>query len=72
MLVGAVVCSVCSAGGDVSSGVGCRRAGVDLVVVVVGLVAVVGHSPAESAGCLLLSAPPPLVVSGRWLILVED
>ena len=49
-------CSIWTAGGEVSSGVGCRRAGVDLVFVVISLLAVVGlqdHSPAESAGCLL-------------------
>ena len=50
--------SVCVDGGDISlSMVGCLRAGVDLVVG--GLVAAAGwrgHSPAEGAGCLLLSA----------------
>ena len=58
MVVGALVCSVWTAGGGVSfSGVGCRRAGGDPVA---GLVAVVGwrgHSPAEGTGCLLLSVP---------------
>ena len=47
----AVVCSVWTAIGGVSSNLGCQRAGV-------GLVAAVGwrgHSPAEDAGCLLLS-----------------
>ena len=39
MVVGAVVCSVWVAGGGVSSGIGCRRACVDLVV---DLVAAVG------------------------------
>ena len=52
--------SVCVGGGGISfSIVGCRRAGVDLFVGVVGLVAAAGwrgHSPAEGAGCLLLSA----------------
>ena len=60
MVVDAVVYNVWTAGGAVSfCGVGCRRAGADLVVVV-GLVAAVswrGHSPAEAAGCLLLSTP---------------
>ena len=50
---------VCVVGGGISLYiVGCRRAGVDLVVVG-GLVAAAGwrgHSPAEGAGCLLLSA----------------
>ena len=54
-----VSCSVCVCGGDISLSIaGCRLAGVDLVVVG-GLVAVAGwrgHSPAEGAGCLLLSA----------------
>ena len=58
MVEGVVVCSVWTAGGGVSfSIVGCRRAGV--VMVVGGLLAAVGwrgHSPAEGAGCLLLSA----------------
>ena len=58
MVEGVVVCSVWTAGGGVSfSIVGCRLAGV--VLVVGGLLAAVGwrgHSPAEGAGCLLLSA----------------
>ena len=66
MVVDAVVCSVWTAGGNVSfSGVGCRRAGVDLVVGV-GLVAAVGcrgHSPAEGAGCLPLSSPSCCIYS---------
>ena len=57
-VLGAVVCSVWTDGGDVSfSGVGCQRTVVDIVVVV-GLVAAVGwrgNSPAEGAGCLPLS-----------------
>ena len=69
MLEGVVVCSVWMACGGVSfSIVGCRRAGVDLVVVVGGLLAPVGwrgHSPAEGASCLLLSA---LHLSKRWLV----
>ena len=60
IVIVAVVCSVWIAGGDVSfTGPGCQHAGVPLVVVVC-LVAAVGwrgYSPAESAGCLLLSAP---------------
>ena len=60
MVEDADVCSVWMAGGDVSfSIVGCRRAGVNRVVVVGGLLAAVGwqgHSAAEGAGCLLLSA----------------
>ena len=60
MVEGVDVCSVWTADGDVSfSGVGCRRAGVDLVVALGGLLAAVGwrgHSPAEGSGCLLLSA----------------
>ena len=59
MVEGVDVCSVWTAGIDVSfSSVGCRLAGDDLIVVG-GLLAAVGwrgHSPAESAGCLLLSA----------------
>ena len=56
MVEDVVVCSVWTAGGGVSfSGVGCRLAGVDLVVVGGGLLAAVGwrgHSPAEGADCL--------------------
>ena len=59
MVEGVDVCSVWTAGGGVSfSGIVCRLAGVDLVVVV-GLLADVGWqggSPTEGAGCLLLSA----------------
>ena len=58
MVESVVVCSVWTAGGGVSfSIVGYRQAGV--VLVVGGLLAAVGwqgHSPAEGAGCLLLSA----------------
>ena len=62
MVAGVSICSVCGAGGVVSfSGVvGCRRVGgVGLVVGGGGCLAAVGwrgHSPAEGAGCLLLSA----------------
>ena len=53
MAVGAVVCSVWTAGGDVSFfGVGCRCAGVD--VFVVGLVAAVrwrGQQRVQAASC---------------------
>ena len=61
MVSGALISSVCGAGGDVSfsGAVGSRRAvDVDLVVGGGNLAAVGwrGHSPAEGAGCLLLSA----------------
>ena len=49
--------SAVSGGGVSFSGVGCRLAGVDLVVVIGDLLADLGwrgHSPAEGAGCLLL------------------
>ena len=67
MVQGDVVCSVWTAGGGVSfSIVGCRRAGVDLVVVVGSLVAAAGwHSPAEGAGCLLLSVLFLYLLVGR-------
>ena len=49
MVVGAVFCSVWTASGGVSSGVGCRRAGVDLYV---SLIEVAGWpSPVEAASC---------------------
>ena len=52
-----MVCSICSGGGGISfSGVGCRRAGVDLVFGLVAGADSQGQSPAEGAGCLLLSA----------------
>ena len=60
MISDVLISSVCSAGGEVSfsGAVGSRRAvGVDLVVG--GRLAAVGwwgHSPAEGAGCLMLSA----------------
>ena len=58
--------SVCVGGVGISLSIACcRRAGVDLVVVG-GLVAAAGwrgHSPAEGAGCLLLSA---LVIRLSW------
>ena len=61
MVSGVLISSVCSAGGKVffSGAVDSRRTvGVDLVVVGGRLAAVGwrGHSPAEGAGCLLLSA----------------
>ena len=62
MVVGLRICSVCVAGGDVSfyGVIGCRHAGGGgLVVGCGGCLAAVGwrgHSPAESASCLLLSA----------------
>ena len=61
MVSGVLISSVCSAGGVVSfsGAVGSRRAvGVNLVVGGGRLAAVGwrGHSPAEGAGCLLLSA----------------
>ena len=59
MVVGVAICSVYVAGGDVSFSdvVGCRHAGGgDLVVGGGGRLAAVGHSPAEGAGSLLLSA----------------
>ena len=62
MLSGVLISSVCGAGGKVSfSGAirSLRAVGVDLVVGG-GCLAAVGHSPAEGAGCLLLS-PHPLV-----------
>ena len=59
---------VCVGGGDISfSGVGCRRAGVDLVVGLAAAAGWRGHSPAEGAGCLLLTAP-----SCRILVLVDS
>ena len=58
MMVSVVNSSVCSAGGEVSfSGASRRTVGVDLVGG--GRLAAVGwrgHSPAEGAGCRLLSA----------------
>ena len=61
MVSGVLISSVCSAGDDVafSGAVGSRRAvGIDLVVGGGRLAAMGwrGHSPAEGAGCLLLSA----------------
>ena len=62
MVASMSICSVCGAGDIVSfsSVVGCRRAGgFGLVVGGGGCLAAVGwrgHSPAEGAGCLLLSA----------------
>ena len=59
MVVGVAICSVFVAGGDVSFSdvVGCRHAGGgDLVVGGGGRLAVIGHSPAEGSGSLLLSA----------------
>ena len=59
MVVGVAICSVYVAGGDISFSdvVGCRHAGGgDLVVGGGGRLAAVGHSPAEGAGSLLLSA----------------
>ena len=61
MVSGVLISSVCSAGGEVSfsGAVGSRRAVGVVLVVGGGRLAAVGwqgHSPAEGAGCLLLSA----------------
>ena len=60
VMVAVSIRNVCGAGGVVSfSGVVGLLGGIDLVVVVGGIVAAAGwrgHSPAEGAGCLLLSA----------------
>ena len=58
---GVLISSVCSAGGEVSfsGAVGSRRAVGVVLVTGGGCLAAVGwqgHSPAEGAGCLLLSA----------------
>ena len=61
IVAGVLISSVCDAGGDVSffGAVGSQHAvGVDLVVgCCLAAVGWRGYSPAEGAGCLLLSAP---------------
>ena len=69
MVSGVLISSVCSAGGEVSfSGASRRTVGLDLVgsdhLAAVGWR---GHSPAEGAGCLLLSALLKTGSIGRFL-----
>ena len=63
MVVGASICCVCTAGGGVSfSGIGRRRAGVDLL----------GGDLVAAAGFHLSSAFTPLSFESCWLSLVES